>query len=158
MTPLILLTLAVRTNHLDVVHKGHLVDCEEIMGELTQDTHTMRHAHMEHIMIPPIIPVHEDTYEAEFLCHYKWLVYDCVGQEQGPLPDIKNIKVSPLEKYNGEDNIKKFDTWLAGLLRWFQVYNVTGDHKDTVRVDLCGTTLAGLATTYWYVDEVEVWN
>jgi hypothetical protein len=34
---------------------------------------------------------------------------------------------------------------------------VTGDHKDSMRVDLCGTTLAGLATT-WYVDEVKAWN
>jgi hypothetical protein len=79
------------------------------------------------------------------------------SHEQGPLPDIKNIRVSPPEKYNGEDDIKKFDTWLAGLLRWFQVYNVTGDHKDSMRVDLCGTTLAGLAAT-WYTDKVEAWN
>ncbi len=99
----------------------------------------------------------EDTYEAELLRRYKWLVRDRVGQEQGPLPDIKNIRVSPPEKYNGEDDIEKFDTWLAGLLRWFRVYNVTGDHKDTMRVDLCGTTLAGLAAT-WYADEVEAWN
>ena len=80
-----------------------------------------------------------------------------VGQEQGPLLIIKNIRVSSSEKYNREDDIEKFDTWLVGLLRWFQVYNVTGDHKDTMRVELCGTTLAGLAAT-WYVDKVEAWN
>jgi hypothetical protein len=65
--------------------------------------------------------------------------------------------VSPPEKYNGENDIEKFDTWLAGLLRWFRVYNVTGDYKDSMRVDLCGTTLAGLAAT-WYAVEVEAWN
>ena len=37
------------------------------------------------------------------------------------------------------------------------VYNVTGGHKDSMRVDLCGTTLTGLAVT-WYADEVEAWN
>ena len=50
-----------------------------------------------------------------------------------------------------------FETWLTGLLWWFQVYNVTGNHKDSLRVDLCGTTLTGLATT-WYTDKVESWN
>jgi hypothetical protein len=88
---------------------------------------------------------------------YRWLVHDRVSHKQGPLPDIKNIRVSPPEKYNREDDIKKFNTWLAGLLRWFRVYNVTRDYKDSMRVDLCGTTLAGLAAT-WYVVEVEVWN
>ena len=50
-----------------------------------------------------------------------------------------------------------FETWLTGLLWWFRVYNVTGNHKDSLRVDLCGTTLTGLAAT-WYADEVEFWN
>ena len=65
--------------------------------------------------------------------------------------------MSPPEKYAGDDDIEKFDTWLAGLLRWYRVYNVTGDQKDAMRVDLCGTTLTGLAAT-WYADEVEAWN
>src|SRR6202040_839338 len=68
-----------------------------------------------------------------------------------------NIRVSPPERYAGDDNIEMFETWLTGLLRWFQVYNVTGNHKDSLRVDLCGTTLTGLAAT-WYADEVESWN
>src|ERR1700720_54136 len=50
-----------------------------------------------------------------------------------------------------------FETWLTGLLQWFRVYNVTGNYKDSLRVDLCGTTLTGLAAT-WYTDEVESWN
>ena len=50
-----------------------------------------------------------------------------------------------------------FETWLTGLLQWFRVFNVTGNHKDCLRVDLCGTTLTGLAAT-WYADEVESWN
>src|ERR1700722_10239830 len=50
-----------------------------------------------------------------------------------------------------------FETWLIGLLRWFRVYNVTGNHKDSLRVDLCDTTLTRLVAT-WYADEVESWN
>ena len=62
---------------------------------------------------------HEDQYEAELLCCYKGLIYDRVGHEHEALPDIKNIRVSPPEKYSGEDNIEVFDTWLNGLLCWF---------------------------------------
>ena len=100
---------------------------------------------------------HEDNYEAELLRRYKWLIRDRVGYEKEPVPDIKNIRVSAPEKYSGEDDIEVFDTWLNGLLRWFRVYNVTGRRKDATRVDLCGTTLTGLAAT-WYADEVKAWN
>ena len=37
------------------------------------------------------------------------------------------------------------------------MYNVTGDHKDSMRINLYGTTLTGLTTT-WYADKVEAWN
>jgi hypothetical protein len=69
---------------------------------------------------------HEDTYEAELLRRYRWLVCDCIGHKLGSLPDVKNIQVSPPEKYAGEDDIEKFKTWLTGLLCWFRVHNVTG--------------------------------
>jgi hypothetical protein len=91
------------------------------------------------------------------MCCYRTLIRDRIGRPREQLPDIKNIRVSPPEKYSGEDNIKKFDTWLTGLLRWYQVYNVTDSKKDSMRVDLCGTTITGLAAT-WYADEVKAWN
>jgi len=47
------------------------------------------------------------------------LIRDRIGHAREQLPDIKNIRVSPPEKYAGEDDIEKFDTWLAGLLRWY---------------------------------------
>jgi hypothetical protein len=62
-----------------------------------------------------------------------------------PIPDVKNIWVSLPEKYSGKDDIEKFNTWLTSLL------------PCLLRVDLCGTTLSGLAAT-WYADEVEDWN
>jgi hypothetical protein len=101
--------------------------------------------------------IHKNNYEAEILCRYRWLIRDQIGQEREAHPDIKNIKVSPPEKYAGEDDIEVFDTWLAGLLQWLWVYNITGDAKDAMRVNLCGTTLTGLAAT-WYVDKVKAWN
>ena len=99
----------------------------------------------------------EEHYEEELLRRYHGLIRDCVGNALEPLPDIKNIWVSPPEKYGGDDDIEVFDTWLAGLLRWFRVYNVSGPQKDSMRVDLTGTSLTGLAAT-WYADEVEAWN
>ena len=62
---------------------------------------------------------HEDQYKAELLRQYKGLIHDRVGHEREALPDIKNIRVSPPEKYSGEDDIEVFNTWLNGLLYWF---------------------------------------
>jgi len=70
---------------------------------------------------------------------------------------MKNPKVSAPDKYSGEDDIETFNTWITCLLRWYQVHNITRATKDSVRVDLCRTTLKG-ATSKWYLDEVEVWN
>jgi hypothetical protein len=99
----------------------------------------------------------EEGYEVEIMDRYHTIIHDRVGYELTSIPDVKNIWVSAPEKYSGEDNIKKFDTWLAGLLQWFRVYNVTGQEKDLLRVDLCDTTLSGLAAI-WYADKVEAWN
>ena len=73
------------------------------------------------------------------------------------IPEMKSIRVSAHEKYSGEDDIEIFDTWVTGLLRWYWVHNITGATKDSIRVDLCGTTLKGAASE-WYSDEVEAWN
>ena len=67
-----------------------------------------------------------------------------------------NVKLYLIFLISGYD-IEVFDTWLNRLLHWFRVYNVPGDHKDSMRVDLCGTTLNGLAAT-WYANKVEAWN
>jgi hypothetical protein len=73
----------------------------------------------------------KDSYKAEIMQCYQLLIHDQVGHAQEQLSNIKNIRVSPPEKYSGEDDIEKFDTWLAGLLRWYQVYNV-----DTLAVSI----------------------
>ena len=85
------------------------------------------------------------------------MIRDRVGYELETQVDTKSIRISALEKYSGEDDIEKFDVWLTGLLRWMRVHNVTGPNKDTLRVDLCGTTPTSLAGT-WYTDNVEAWN
>src|SRR5260370_34266570 len=85
-------------------------------------------------------------YEHEIMQRYCHMIRDRVGQSQGDLADVKGIKVSPPEKYGGEDDIEIFDTWLAGLLRWLCIPNVCGENKDVLRIDQCCTTLKGLHT------------
>ena len=96
-------------------------------------------------------------YEHEIMQRYRRMIRDRVGQSRGDLADVKGIKVSPPDKYGGEDDIEIFDTWLAGLLRWLRVQNVCRENKDVLRIDLCGTTLKGLAAN-WFAEEVESIN
>jgi hypothetical protein len=70
---------------------------------------------------------------------------------------MKSIYISVPDKYSGKGDIENFDVWLTGLLSWMRVHNVTGPKKDTLWVDICGTTLTSLAAT-WYTDNVEAWN
>ena len=96
-------------------------------------------------------------YERDIMYRYRKMIRDRVGRPRDDLTDVKGIKISPPEKYGGEDDIEVFDTWIAGLLRWLRVQNVCGPKKDVLRVDLCGTTLKGLAAN-WFAEEVESFN
>ena len=74
-------------------------------------------------------------YERDIMLRYHHMIHDRVGRSRDDFTDVKGIKVSPPEKYSGEDNIKVFDTWITGLLRWLRVQNVCGPRKDVLRVD-----------------------
>ena len=66
----------------------------------------------------PIENVLEMDYEHGVMLRYRRMIRDRVGQPRDDFTDVKGIKVSPPEKYSGEDDIEVFDTWIAGLLRW----------------------------------------
>lgn len=102
----------------------------------------------------PIENILQQDYENGIMQRYRRMIRDRVGQSRDDLTDVRGIKVSPPEKYGGEDDIEKFDAWIAGLLRWLRVQNMCGPKKDVLRVDLCGTTLKGLAAD-WFAEEVE---
>jgi hypothetical protein len=99
----------------------------------------------------------EIAYENKVLQRIHKMIRDQVGYELETQVDTKSIHISALDKYSSEDDIEKFNVWLTGLLWWMRVHNVTRPNKDTLRVDLCGTTLTSLAAT-WYTDNVEAWN
>ena len=65
----------------------------------------------------PIKNVLEMDYECGVMLRYRRMICDRVGRSRDDFTDVKGIKVSPPEKYSGEDDIKVFDTWIAGLLR-----------------------------------------
>jgi hypothetical protein len=60
----------------------------------------------------------KEGYKVEIMDRYYiyTIIHSRMGHELTSIPNVKNIRVSAPEKYSGEDNIKKFDTWLAELL------------------------------------------
>ena len=66
----------------------------------------------------PLENVLEMDYECGVMLRYRRMIHDRVGRPRDDFTDVKGIKVSPPEKYSGEDDIEVFDTWIAGLLRW----------------------------------------
>ncbi|KIM85630.1 hypothetical protein PILCRDRAFT_5302 [Piloderma croceum F 1598] len=146
-----------RDQKMMTVRDDHLAEIAGAKRVLTQEKSYPWYSEDEYAEKDDKDDARKDGYEAEIMCHYRSLIWDRIGRAREQLPDIKNIRVSPPEKYAGEDDIEKFYTWLAGLLRWYRVYNVTGNKKDSMRVDLCGMAVTSLATT-WYADEVEAWN
>jgi hypothetical protein len=82
------------------------------------------------------------------------MIRERVGVSHEGFKDLKSIKISPPDSYGGEDDIEVFDNWIAGLLRWLRIQNVCGRQKDSLRIDLCGSTLKGLAAD-WFAEEVE---
>jgi len=98
---------------------------------------------------------HEMVYENAIVQKIRDTIYDRVGIEAAyDIASMKNIKPIPPEKYSGEDDIESFKNWLASVLRWLRVTGITGKTKEQLRVDLCGTTLKGLAAD-WFHLEVE---
>src|SRR5262245_11638022 len=96
---------------------------------------------------------HEMVYENAIVQKIRDTIYDRVGIEAAyDIASMKNIKPVPPEKYGGEDDIESFKNWLAGVLRWLRVTGVTGRTKEQLRVDLCGTTLKGLAANWFHLE------
>ena len=120
----------------------------------------LRKSKSRSMSLAPIDPLwaedgHEMVYENAIVQKIRDTIYDRVGTEVAyNIAGMKNIKPVPPEKYGGEDDIESFENWLAGVLRWLRVAGVTGESKEQLQVDLCGTTLKGLAAD-WFHLEVE---
>src|SRR5262245_38121533 len=96
---------------------------------------------------------HKMVYENAIIQKIKDMIYDHVRIEAAyNIAGMKNIKPVLPEKYGGEDDIESFENWLAGVLRWLCVTGVTGKSKEQLRVDLCSTTLKGLAANWFHLE------
>jgi hypothetical protein len=102
----------------------------------------------------PIENALELEYEHDIMLHYQQMIHERVGVSHEGFKDLKSIKISPPDSYSGEDDIEVFNNWIAGLLRWLRIQNMCRRRKDSLRIDLCRSTLKGL-TADWFMEEVE---
>jgi hypothetical protein len=93
-------------------------------------------------------------YRDETIEKYRQLIRERVGADRSQVPDIKGLKVSPPESYDGTDNIQAFEEWLQALLRYFRILKICGPALDEDRVLHVGNLLRGVAAD-WYNVEVE---
>jgi Ty3 transposon capsid-like protein len=113
-------------------------------------------------VVPDVPPYTDDVleleYEDEVIRRIRAMIKDRVGKAMGyDHHTLKSVKPTPPEKYGGEDDVKIFNNWLAGLLRWLRISGLGGRANDQLRIDLCGTNLKTLASD-WFHAEVEAWN
>ncbi|KAG8720975.1 hypothetical protein FRC08_016757 [Ceratobasidium sp. 394] len=64
------------------------------------------------------------------------------------------IKFDPPAKYDGGTELKTFEQWVLGLLRWFRLTKLLGPGFDNTRVDVIGNSCEGAAKD-WFQHEVE---
>jgi hypothetical protein len=77
------------------------------------------------------------------------LIYLSVGIEKTTESRIKNLKVPPPEKYEGEDDADIFINFLKAVLRYMSLMRLCGHDYDEERILVLGTLLKGRAEL-WY--------
>ena len=93
----------------------------------------------------------EATYEDEVIHRIRETIKDQVSQDSVyTIDEVKHVKHPTPKSYSGKDDIEVFENWLAEILRWFRVTGTTGKGKDQLRIDLCGTTLTDMASTWFH--------
>ena len=87
--------------------------------------------------------------------HYSQRIDEQVGKEpDGPLgPEVKAMNLPKPKKYADEDDIDKFNEWLAQLLVYFWIFKIMGLRTDATHVQYTGLYLSELAQQ-WYSQEV----
>ncbi|KAI0037685.1 hypothetical protein FA95DRAFT_1613981 [Auriscalpium vulgare] len=67
---------------------------------------------------------------------------------------IKGLKFTMPESYDGKDDLITFEVWLGALLRWLRLSQAVGPQYDSLRLDALGQCLTDRAAK-WYNDEIE---
>ncbi|KAJ7711063.1 hypothetical protein B0H16DRAFT_1480614 [Mycena metata] len=65
------------------------------------------------------------------------------------LDENRNVCIPPPEKYNGDKNIKAFESHIASIVQWLQIIGLSGPAEDERRKGLHSFRLTGAAKE-WY--------
>ena len=78
--------------------------------------------------------------------YVRW-IDEQVRQPTGPLgPEIKVMNPLKPSKYEGQDDLKKFNDWVSQLLKYYYTFKITGLDWDEDRVLYTRLFLDGIAT------------
>ncbi|KAJ7717655.1 hypothetical protein B0H16DRAFT_1740458 [Mycena metata] len=65
------------------------------------------------------------------------------------LDENRNVRIPPPKKYNGDKNIKAFESHIASIVQWLQIIGLSGPAEDERRKGLHSFHLTGAAKE-WY--------
>ena len=64
------------------------------------------------------------------------------------------LNISPPEEYSGSSDLKVYETFVAGILRWLKLYGLLGVKYTKTQVQFLGMQLKGNASE-WFTRNIE---
>ena len=64
------------------------------------------------------------------------------------------LNISPPEQYSGSSDLKVYETFVAGILRWLKLHGLLGVRYTETQVQFLGMQLKGNASE-WFTQNVE---
>ena len=76
------------------------------------------------------------------------MVYSTLEESQEDDPDDSivawtRLNISPPEKYSGSSDLKVYETFVAGILRWLKLHGLLGVKYTKTQVQFLGMRLKG---------------
>ena len=84
----------------------------------------------------------------------------CKGlSEENSIFTQMGAKMPPPEPYSGEPDLKRYQVFIAGLLRWFSMNQLLSSNAEHTLMQLkcLGNCLQGNAQE-WYIHNIELWD
>ena len=79
------------------------------------------------------------------------------SQEDNPDDSVvaqMRLNISPPEEYSGSSDLKVYETFIAGILRWLRLHGLLGVKYTETQVQFLGTQLKGNASE-WFTRNIE---
>ena len=83
------------------------------------------------------------------------MICTALAEGQHPDPDKSvltraSIKLDHPETYVGSSDLKEFEVFIAGILRWLKMNCLLGEASTDMQVDYLGTHLTGKVQEWFY--------